>query len=717
MGEYSMAQEHLEKSLAISKEIGDRNGEASCYSEFAGVYQSVGEYCKAIKQLENSLAISIEIGDRNGESLCYGNLGIVYESIGKYDEAREHLEKSLAIFKEIGDVRGEPSCYGMLGAVYQSVGEYDKAENLFKKILAITRKICDRHGEAFSCQRLGAFYYSVGKYDEANQYNQEGFVITREIGARREEAFLHEVQGAVFASIGDFIKAEEHLKAALAISKEIGHRSGEAQCCLDLGTMLLLHGDCVRAEEYVKNALAISEGIGHVKTQLLSLQSLAQKRVHEKKIQEAIFYFLASISKCEKMRGSLRDNDEFKLSFSDHYSCSYQDLCTLLCETGNSNAALHVSELRKARALADLMSARYSVKNPIIANLKLKTWADIESIMDKEPNSSCLYLSYSPDSIYFWVLKAGGGTHFRKIKGNEIIAQEEFCQTLNELFASESFRSFGILPEVLCEDRSLNFIQEKCSSCKDDSHEALRIGNESKDNKGPKMNLSLCYNLIVAPVADLLEGPEVIIVPDRSLYNIPFAALPDESGQVLSETFSIRVVPSLTTLRLNHDSPADYHSQTGALIVGNPEVGRVLFKGCLTVIPRLPYAEKEAKMVGKKLRVEPLLGQQATKQAVLQAMRSVGLIHFAAHGDAERGEIALAPSFPKKKPREEDYLLTMSDISKVHLRAKLVVLSCCHSARGPIKAEGAVGIARAFLGSGARSVLVALWAIEDSATE
>ena len=59
----------------------------------------------------------------------------------------------------------------------------------------------------------------------------------------------------------------------------------------------------------------------------------------------------------------------------------------------------------------------------------------------------------------------------------------------------------------------------------------------------------------------------------------------------------------------------------------------------------------------------------------------------------------------------------MSDISKVQLRAKLVVLSCCHSARGEIKTEGAVGIDRAFLGSGARSVLVSLWALKDSATE
>ena len=46
-----------------------------------------------------------------------------------------------------------------------------------------------------------------------------------------------------------------------------------------------------------------------------------------------------------------------------------------------------------------------------------------------------------------------------------------------------------------------------------------------------------------------------------------------------------------------------------------------------------------------------------------------------------------------------------------------MVLSCCHTARGQIKTEGVVGIARAFLGSGARSVMVALWALQDDATE
>ncbi|XP_022790939.1 tetratricopeptide repeat protein 28-like [Stylophora pistillata] len=59
----------------------------------------------------------------------------------------------------------------------------------------------------------------------------------------------------------------------------------------------------------------------------------------------------------------------------------------------------------------------------------------------------------------------------------------------------------------------------------------------------------------------------------------------------------------------------------------------------------------------------------------------------------------------------------MSDISNIRVRAKLVVLSCCHSGRRLIKAEGVIGIATTFLASGARSELATRWAIDDEATE
>ena len=236
---------------------------------------------------------------------------------------------------------------------------------------------------------------------------------------------------------------------------------------------------------------------------------------------------------------------------------------------------------------------------------------------------------------------------------------------------------------------------------------------EKHEEDGVVSSLSLCYKLFIVPVYDLLQEPEVIIVPDRNLYKVPFAALSEKEGtQYLSETHRIRVIPSLTTLKIIQDSPEDYHSNTGALIIGNPKVDG---------LQPLPGAREEAEMIRRLVGVPPLLEEEATKQAVLERISSVGLIHFAAHGNAERGEIALAPiptpNSGNAIPPQEAYMLTMADVSRVKVRAKLVVLSCCHSGSGEIRAEGVIGIARAFLGSGARSVLVALWAIPDLATE
>ena len=714
VGRYEKAREHLQKSLAIKKEIGDRNGEATCYTNLGNVYLSVGEYEKARENLQKSLAIKKEIGDRNGEAICYENLGNVHWSVGEYEKAREHIKKALAIMKEIGDRDGEASCYANLGSVHVSVGEYEKASNYFEKLSALSTKIGTRHTLAMSYQKLGTIFCNFRNYRKANEYNKKALAILTNIGDKRGEAAVYMSQGDVECAVGAHIKGKEYFEKALAISEEIGERGLEARGCLNLAEFFLEKAQHARAEEYIKKALKISEETGLLRTQFNSLTLMAHLRWREEKIQEAISYFLSAIEKCEEMRGSLRDNDQFKISFSDLNFVPYRQLSSLLCRTGNAKEALYVSELSRARALTDLMSARYSVETKLAANPR--TWAGIEGIAGKGCNSTCLYVLYCHCTIYLWIVKGSGITHVQRNKANDLIAQEGLKQHLGQFF---DFRSFGILPEELCEDRSLHGFQPESKSQEEESNEGWRIGNESKDNQGPKMNLPICYKLIIAPVMKFLEGPEIVIVPDRALYSIPFAALTDESGKYLSETFRIRVVPSLTTLKLINESPADYHCQTGALIVGNPDVGEVHFKGRLTKITRLPYAEKEARMVGEKLIVEPLLGEQATKQAVLQAMNSVALIHIAAHGDAERGEIALAPSFriPNGVPQEGLYLLTMSDISKVQLRAKLVALSCCHSAHGLTKAEGAVGIARAFLGSGARSVLVALWALDDKATE
>ena len=157
---------------------------------------------------------------------------------------------------------------------------------------------------------------------------------------------------------------------------------------------------------------------------------------------------------------------------------------------------------------------------------------------------------------------------------------------------------------------------------------------------GPEPSLTLFFKLLIIPVFDLLQEPEIIVVPHRGLCRIPFPALLDESGEYLSETFRIRVAPSLTTLRLIQNSPADYHSQIRALVVGDPVVGEVIYREERKKFEPLPGARKEAEIIGQLLGVEPLLGQHATKQAVLKRINSGSPIHIAANGNAERGEIA-----------------------------------------------------------------------------
>jgi len=707
LGEYDKAKKHFEKALAIKIQIGDKNGEATSYGNLGTVFTSLGQYDKAKEYLEKALAIKIHIGDKNGEATSYRNLGTVFTSLGEYDKAKEYLEKALAITIEIGDKDGEGSAYGNLGTVFTSLGQYNKGKEYLEKALAITIQIGDKKEEARCYENVGTVFTSLGEYEKAKEYLEKALAISTQIGDKKGEGSSYGNLGTVFKSLGQYDKAKEYLEKALAIRIQIGHREGEAADYGNLGALYQSVGEYVMAEDYIEKALSITQDIEDLDKEFKILCVLTVVKLCQYKIQEAFDCLFLSINKSESLRSFLGDNDDFKVSSSDVRNFPYQNLSAFFCFWGNPNNALYVLELARARALADLMATQYSVESHISADPQ--SWIGIENIMKNESNSSCLYISYHDHDLFFWVLKTSGIIHFRRITVDEKLVGAGLVGKLDDFFA-KSFRSFSIAPEEDCEDRSLNDVQ---------SLAALRLIEEDDEETGnSESSFSLYYRMLIIPVVDLLEEAELIVVPDRCLNQVPFPALADEGGKYLSEKYRIRIVPSLMTLKLIQDSPACYHSQFGALIVGDPAVGTVRYKREQTSFSRLPCALSEALMIGRLLGVQPLLGQHATKQAVLKRLHSVSLLHFAAHGNAERGEIALSPVRPPNRiPEEEDYLLRMSDIAQVQLRAKLVVLSCCHSACGQIRAEGVVGIARAFLGSGARSVLVALWAISDRATE
>ncbi|XP_022792365.1 tetratricopeptide repeat protein 28-like [Stylophora pistillata] len=505
--------------------------------------------------------------------------------------------------------------------------------------------------------------------------------------------------------------AKEHCEKALTISRECGDRKAEAGIYHVLGNLSDVLGESGKAEDYLKKACYLSSQIGDEMTEFQSLLSIALLKISQSEVVEAKECLLRCIGKYEQIRFFLKGNSEFQIFLSEeHGTFPYQLLTDMLCITEKVRDALYVEELGRARVLGEFMADKYFLESH---KADPRSGFKMENIVKRKSKSDFLYISYRERQVILWVLKPNGDIWFRvtdEVKINTLIA-EQVCDV--EGVFKKSAAGFGVLPAANCEDRSLN--DNETTSLFEESRANLR-GDETKDTERTH---HLCYKWIIAPVADLLTEPEIIIVPDRFLYRVPFAALRDEpGGKYLSEKYRIRIVPSLTTLRLIQECPADYHSISGALVVGDPTVGKVHYNGRLIDITALFHAREEAEKIGRLLGVEPLLGSRATKQAALQAIPSVSLIHLAAHGNAERGEIALSPSSTTNSiPQEKDYLLTMSDIQGVQVRAKLVVLSCCHSGRGLVKKEGVLGIARAFLASGARSVLVASWAIEDEATK
>ncbi|XP_078356855.1 tetratricopeptide repeat protein 28-like [Oculina patagonica] len=316
-------------------------------------------------------------------------------------------------------------------------------------------------------------------------------------------------------------------------------------------------------------------------------------------------------------------------------------------------------------------------------------------------STQTVFVALEGNKINLWVI----------CQGNDIQFRLKLTEHGNAVSLIERLRKDALKENHIC-GRSLDKARETLPP-------SNVSGQTAQSSYCENNSLQLLYRSIFGPIRSMLKSEEVIIVPDGPLCLTPFAALVDEDTRYLSESIRIRIVPSLTSLKLLKECDESYHSRTGALLVGDPCLEEITNIFGDPKMPQLPHAKEEVEKIGEILNTAPLTGKEATKEEVLKRITSVALVHIAAHGNQETGEIALSPSNPARKGvilEENDYMLKIADVQAVRLRAKLVVLSCCHSGQGPVKAEGAVGIARAFLGADARSVLVSLWAIDDEAT-
>ena len=678
-------------------QVGNRACEGKAYCQLGGIYIHFDEYQRAIEYNNKGLIIAKEVGDRAVQLQGYGNLSTIHLHFGEYQRALEDANKYIILCKEIGDRAEQGQGYGHLGSIYLDLGENQRAIEYINKHLNIAKEVGDREGEGRAYYNLGSVYHHLEDFQRAMECKKKRLSIAKEVGDRRGQGLAYLGIGDVHDSLGDVAGAMEYYKQSLSIAEEIGDKGRQGQAYCRLGECYRKLHEFKEAIECYKQHLSMAEEIGDRMAEACAHHGLGLSFLCSDSLNEALGHFRCCVKIYDTIRAGSISEDQLKISFRTKHQFAYTHLWQVLVMLERNDEALYAAERGRAQALLDALKVTYD-----LTSLSLRSIESEEEVKYLSMNTavSTVFFALELKKVNMWVLQKEGNPVFRNAEFEIGGAHEDSFALLLDTALKKMRAGVGIR----CENRSMDQVSDDPTSATRDDDQTSKPSQETTDYLRP------LYDAVIGPIEDLLDGDELIVVPDGPLSKAPWAAL--------SETLRIRTVPSLTSLKLITDSPSGHHSKSGALLVGDPCLEKVTNKWGNPIYEQLKHAKMEVEMIGKILESQPLTGEDATKEAVLQRIGSVALVHIAAHGRKETGEIVLAPDprWESKPPTEEDCIMKMSDIQAVKLRARLVVLSCCHSGQGEVSSEGVVGMARAFLFAGARSVLATLWAIDDEAT-
>ena len=262
------------------------------------------------------------------------------------------------------------------------------------------------------------------------------------------------------------------------------------------------------------------------------------------------------------------------------------------------------------------------------------------------------------------------------------------------------------------------------------------------------------YNRLLRPFAPQMQGVRhLITVPSGPLLSVPFGILVAEPHppvknydysrvKFVATTTAVSVSPAvasfvkLRTQAKPSNASSAFLGLGDALPISDPSRllrGQNLPPSCVedarlvAQLPRLPGLQEELAAVagvfrgrGAAVQTREEFSEAAMRQLPLQNYR---VIYLATHALLPRElncfvEPALLTSLPRSASEGDNGLLEASEIRGLTLDADLVVLSGCNTGgKGTEKGgESLAGLARAFFGAGARSLLVSHWIIDNTAT-
>ncbi|MET0398809.1 MAG: CHAT domain-containing protein [Longimicrobiaceae bacterium] len=222
--------------------------------------------------------------------------------------------------------------------------------------------------------------------------------------------------------------------------------------------------------------------------------------------------------------------------------------------------------------------------------------------------------------------------------------------------------------------------------------------------------------LLRRPLKREPKASRLVVVPDRELYLVPFAALWNRrTGRYVVEDREVTTVPSATFYAAASAQAHGDRRRMSALVVGNPSLEPELARR----LENLPGAFREAERVAPLYGRHRLLrGPEAGRRAVTGLLPSHSVFHFAGHAvfDGEQpgsSYLALAADGANGSG-----ILRAREIGDLRLsNVELAVLSACSTlSPRPSRAGAAAGLAYSFLRAGVPATVSTVWDVDDAAT-
>jgi predicted ATPase/class 3 adenylate cyclase len=229
----------------------------------------MGRYTVAQTYLEESLAIAREIDDRQRIASVLQPLGMVALGRGDAGAARGYLGEALSMAREIGNPREIAAALNALAQLHRVTGDLDAAEPLYRQVQEITQEVGEYETMAIAYLNLAMVAISRGDAAEARLSLVETLRILDKLGSRPIGQSLIEVTAGLAALQKEWPTSARYFGISEAHGKRTGiHRDPTDEAFLAPRIQAArdaLGGDGFTAAEASGQAISYERGIEEIR--------------------------------------------------------------------------------------------------------------------------------------------------------------------------------------------------------------------------------------------------------------------------------------------------------------------------------------------------------------------------------------------------------------------------------------------------------------------